>query len=71
MSQNNINIQDLFNTIISFEDNLMRERKNENDEQKVKFDKFQQIRSFIEKELSWNKVSELLLQYLVSLATQG
>jgi glycosyltransferase involved in cell wall biosynthesis len=63
MSQNNINIQDLFNTIISFEENLVRERKNENNEQNVKSQKFQQMRNFIEKELSWNKVSELLVNY--------
>lgn len=57
MSQNNINIQDLFNTIISFENQLLKYRR-EGD-----FRNYKQMITYIEKELSWNKVSELLVKY--------
>jgi len=63
MSQNNINIQDLFNTIINFENALLKERRNENNEINVKAENFKSMKKFIEKELSWNKVSELLVDY--------
>jgi glycosyltransferase involved in cell wall biosynthesis len=64
MCQNNINIQDLFNTIISFENKLVNERRNTDKIQIQKNqDNYKNMKMFIEKELSWNKVSELLVNY--------
>jgi glycosyltransferase involved in cell wall biosynthesis len=63
MSQNNITIQDLFKTMISFENTILKERRNENNEVQIKTDEYNQMRTFIQKELSWNNVSSLLLDY--------
>jgi glycosyltransferase involved in cell wall biosynthesis len=57
MSQNQIELQDLLNSILSFESKLQERRTNGD-----KRDLNKMVR-FIEKELSWNKVSELLVNY--------
>lgn len=57
MSQNQIELQDLLNTMISFEAKL-QERRIHGDKRDLS-----KMVKFIEKELSWNKVSELLVDY--------
>jgi glycosyltransferase involved in cell wall biosynthesis len=57
MSQNQIELQDLLNTMISFESKL-QERRTNGDKRD-----YNKMVKFIEKELSWNKVSELLVDY--------
>lgn len=57
MVQNNIELQDLFNTMMSFENKLTERRKNGDNRN------YTQMQNYIEKELSWNKVSTLLVDY--------
>jgi glycosyltransferase involved in cell wall biosynthesis len=57
MSQNQIELQDLLNTMISFETKL-QERRIHGDKRD-----YNKMLKVIEKELSWNKVSELLVDY--------
>lgn len=57
MSQNQIELQDLLNTMLSFETKL-QERRTHGDTRNLS-----KMVKFIEKELSWNKVSELLVNY--------
>ena len=63
MSQNNISIQDLLNTMVGFEDLLTKQRKDEHSESISKQENYNIMRTYIHKELSWNKVSELLVEY--------
>ena len=57
MSQNHIELQDLLNTMLSFETKLLDRRTNGDNRNLNKMIKI------IEDELSWNKVSELLVNY--------
>ena len=63
VSQNNIEILSLFNSLILFENELFKERRNLQNELNIKQECYNRMKTFIEKELSWNKVSELLLDY--------
>lgn len=57
MSQNQIELQDLFNTIMSFEAKLLHRRSIGDNRD------YNKMVKIIEKELSWDKVSELLVNY--------
>jgi glycosyltransferase involved in cell wall biosynthesis len=59
MSQNNIDVNELFKALITFENNLFKERRGELD----KSNDYLRLKETIGKELSWNKVSELLVEY--------
>ena len=57
MSQNSIELQDLLNTLISFENKLILRRENGDNRN------YLTIKKYIEKKYSWNKVSELMMNY--------
>ena len=63
MSQNDISANNLFNTVITFENALFKERLNENGEIDTKQSEYSKMHGLIAKELSWDKVSELLVEY--------
>jgi len=71
MCQNNILIQDLFNTIIDFENVLIKERLNKNNEINIKNEQYNTMCKYIDKELSWNKVSDLLMNYFEYIINQS
>lgn len=57
MCQNSIELQDLLNTILLFESKLQVRRNTSDSRNYIK------MKEYIEKEYSWNKVSELMVDY--------